>query len=74
MNPERVFLHDLVGPLSTARNLIDIFILELENSQGSPVYIKKLEEIMSFLEKAAEVIVERREQLIKAEVKRENGG
>ncbi len=67
MNDERHFLHDLVGPLSTGRNLIEILIEQLKDASEPTEHIQTLELVLKSLDRAADLLRDRRELLYKAE-------
>lgn len=65
MTSERNFLHDLVGPLSTAGNLTEILI-EVLNSKSleQKELIQKLQKISESIDAASGLIAGRREYLV----------
>ena len=67
MKNERQFLHDLVGPLSTAKTHLEILIEELSENQVLGENKEKLQSVLSSLEKTADLIRNRREELIAEE-------
>lgn len=71
MKGERIFLHDLVGPISTARTLLDVWIDEAQTKGQQDELIARLEKILKSVEGIADRVAARREELSQAEEPRE---
>ncbi len=67
MNDERHFLHDIIGPLSNAQAFVDIYIEELRQNPASTEHLKRLEAILSSIEKVTDLVGSRREYLVEKE-------
>jgi hypothetical protein len=72
MNDERHFLHDLVGPLSTARTQMDLLLEQLQDAPNSQFQLKKLEAILKSIETAIDLVAARRELRVEMGARREN--
>jgi hypothetical protein len=64
MSSERHFLHDLIGPLSNARALIDILIEELNEKPQTDMQIQRLMPLLNAIEKATDLVAARRDFLV----------
>jgi hypothetical protein len=65
MTSERNFLHDLIGPLSTAANLTEILIEELTNKcLEKKDLVLKLQKILTSMDAASGLVAGRREHLV----------
>ncbi|MEQ1876927.1 MAG: hypothetical protein ABL958_09800 [Bdellovibrionia bacterium] len=64
MSAERHFLHDLVGPLSAASNLLEILLEGLKDDPNPKDLTLKLEKILNSMEAANGLVAARREYLV----------
>jgi hypothetical protein len=70
---ERHFLHDLISPLSSASNSLEVLVEQIGDGPHYKEFVKKLEPIMAALERVAVLVANRREYLVETEERDENG-